>query len=119
MPVGDAHRPDYKKLGKLRSAYAGVPMIALTATATEAVKNDIIKCLKLKRHAIFQVSARIKPFAPPAACSTDATDGSHGIRLKPWTIVPEESALADGDQCRSPHTVASGGPPPARADDGP
>lgn len=53
---GHDFRPDYKKLGKLRSEYAGVPMMALTATATDVVKNDIIKCLKLKHHALFSKS---------------------------------------------------------------
>eukprot|EP00240_Pyramimonas_obovata_P000607 CAMPEP_0118943228 /NCGR_PEP_ID=MMETSP1169-20130426/37848_1 /TAXON_ID=36882 /ORGANISM="Pyramimonas obovata, Strain CCMP722" /LENGTH=594 /DNA_ID=CAMNT_0006888429 /DNA_START=243 /DNA_END=2024 /DNA_ORIENTATION=+ len=45
---GHDFRPDYKNLGRLRSKYVGVPMIALTATATNAVRADILKCLKLK-----------------------------------------------------------------------
>eukprot|EP00959_Pyramimonas_sp_CCMP1952_P456881 9473904-Pyramimonas_sp.AAC.1 len=45
---GHDFRPDYKNLGHLRAKYLGVPMLALTATATNAVRADVVKCLKLK-----------------------------------------------------------------------
>lgn len=46
---GHDFRPDYLKLGKLRSEYSNIPWIALTATAGKEVVIDIMKSLKLKR----------------------------------------------------------------------
>jgi len=39
---GNDFRPDYLKLCFLRKSYQTVPMIALTATATEKVKDEVI-----------------------------------------------------------------------------
>ncbi|PYH46549.1 RecQ family helicase MusN [Aspergillus saccharolyticus JOP 1030-1] len=44
---GHDFRPDYKELGELRDRLPGVPMMALTATATENVKLDVIHNLKM------------------------------------------------------------------------
>ena len=45
---GHDFRPEYRELKKLRTYLPDVPMIALTATATERVRADIIKELKLR-----------------------------------------------------------------------
>ncbi|MDK2892162.1 DNA helicase RecQ [Methanohalophilus sp.] len=44
---GNDFRPEYRRLGTLRSRYPNVPMIALTATATPAVREDIKKQLRM------------------------------------------------------------------------
>ena len=44
---GHDFRPDYLKLGKLREQFPGVKWIALTATATLHVKEDILSSLQL------------------------------------------------------------------------
>ncbi|TGO90334.1 hypothetical protein BPOR_0068g00010 [Botrytis porri] len=45
---GHDFRPDYKNLHELRERYPGVPFIALTATATERVKKDVIHNLGMQ-----------------------------------------------------------------------
>ena len=44
---GHDFRPDYRKLGELRRSLPGVPFLALTATATERVRQDIVAQLEL------------------------------------------------------------------------
>ncbi len=46
---GHEFRPDYRKLGDLRRSLPGVPFLALTATATEQVREDIVKQLHLQQ----------------------------------------------------------------------
>lgn len=45
---GHDFRPDYKKLSMLRDQYPSVPIMALTATATPRVRQDILTQLNLK-----------------------------------------------------------------------
>jgi bloom syndrome protein len=52
---GHSFRADYKALGVLRQRYPRVPIVALTATATEKVKADVLKILGIdKRCAMFK-----------------------------------------------------------------
>src|SRR5438309_8032349 len=44
---GHDFRPEYRELKKLRTHFPDVPIMALTATANERVRDDIIKQLKL------------------------------------------------------------------------
>ncbi|XP_048675194.2 ATP-dependent DNA helicase Q5 isoform X3 [Caretta caretta] len=46
---GHDFRPDYLRLGSLRSRIPNTPCIALTATATKQVQDDIVVSLKLKQ----------------------------------------------------------------------
>ena len=48
---GHDFRPDYKALGCLRKSYPNVPITALTATATMAVRQDVMKILKIAKTA--------------------------------------------------------------------
>src|SRR6266513_261703 len=42
---GHDFRPEYRKLAELRNLFPSVPMMALTATATERVREDIVALL--------------------------------------------------------------------------
>lgn len=46
---GHDFRPDYRRLGELRQSLPGVPFLALTATATERVRGDIVGQLQLSQ----------------------------------------------------------------------
>src|SRR5205085_1434068 len=45
---GHDFRPEYRELAKLRTHFPNVPIMALTATATERVRQDILKQLQLR-----------------------------------------------------------------------
>jgi len=45
---GHDFRPEYRQLANLRQLFPTVPMMALTATATERVRQDIVKLLHLR-----------------------------------------------------------------------
>ncbi len=50
---GHDFRPEYIRLGQLRKLFPSVPMLALTATAAEQTRNDIIKKLGLNGARVF------------------------------------------------------------------
>lgn len=53
---GHDFRPEYRQLARLRKLLPEVPVMALTATATERVREDIVKHLQLREPAIFVAS---------------------------------------------------------------
>lgn len=53
---GHDFRPAYLKIGILKDLFKNIPFIALTATATKRVQEDIIEQLKLKNPKIFSTS---------------------------------------------------------------
>lgn len=53
---GHDFRPDYKTIGELRDKVRGVPIIALTATATERVRVDVISNLRMRGCEMFTQS---------------------------------------------------------------
>ncbi|MCF6157094.1 MAG: DNA helicase RecQ [wastewater metagenome] len=53
---GHDFRPEYRQLNILKEIFPIVPVIALTATATQAVQQDIISQLKLSGGKVFRAS---------------------------------------------------------------
>tara|TARA_R110001632_G_scaffold177223_3_gene296933 strand:+ start:523 stop:2412 length:1890 start_codon:yes stop_codon:yes gene_type:complete len=53
---GHDFRPSYRHIKKIREVFPEVPMIALTATATKKVINDISENLELKEVSVFKKS---------------------------------------------------------------
>lgn len=53
---GHDFRPEYRQLAKLRDHLPGVAFLALTATATEQVRGDIVRQLKLRDPEVFLAS---------------------------------------------------------------
>ncbi|MDC1205338.1 ATP-dependent DNA helicase [Candidatus Pacebacteria bacterium] len=53
---GHDFRPDYRNLNTLRTTFPNIPIIALTATATQLVREDIVKQLNLPHPHIFTSS---------------------------------------------------------------
>jgi ATP-dependent DNA helicase RecQ len=53
---GHDFRPEYRQIARLRKLLPGVPLMALTATATERVRADIVRHLQLRDPAVFVAS---------------------------------------------------------------
>ncbi|KAJ6775384.1 DNA HELICASE RECQ FAMILY MEMBER [Salix purpurea] len=53
---GHDFRPDYKRLGCLKQNFPAVPVMALTATATHSVREDILKTLRIPRALVLETS---------------------------------------------------------------
>ena len=53
---GHDFRPPYRSISTIREMHPEVPVIALTATATDEVKKDIIECLDLQHPTVIEAS---------------------------------------------------------------
>ncbi|XP_062144596.1 ATP-dependent DNA helicase Q-like 1 [Alnus glutinosa] len=53
---GHDFRPDYRGLGCLKQNFPDVPVMAVTATATQSVREDIIKALRIPRALVLERS---------------------------------------------------------------
>ena len=113
---GHDFRPEYRQLASLRETLDGVPMIALTATATERVQKDISAQLELKAPAVFiasfnrpNLTYRVIPKQRPKRQVLDyvARNGSlSGVIYRQSRKAVEDVAamLQEADIARSPIT---------------
>ena len=53
---GHDFRPEYRRLREVRETFADIPLLALTATATPRVREDILAQLELRNPAVFVAS---------------------------------------------------------------
>lgn len=53
---GHDFRPSYMEIAAIREVHPSVPMIALTATANEKVKQEIVERLRLHKPSVFEAS---------------------------------------------------------------
>lgn len=58
---GHDFRPDYLKLGDLRKHYKDVPWVALTATATPKVQEDVVRTLHMGRNVTVFKAGSFRP----------------------------------------------------------
>lgn len=49
-------RPSFMRIAKIRSIFPDIPVLALTATATPVVVNDIMRCLEFSQPNVFRMS---------------------------------------------------------------
>ena len=69
---GHDFRPEYRKLPELRRLFPDVPVMALTATATERVRADIVSLLKLRAPTCYIASFNRPNLAYQVAAKMDA-----------------------------------------------
>jgi ATP-dependent DNA helicase RecQ len=86
---GHDFRPEYRQILNLRSVFPGVPVMALTATATERVRGDIVQQLQLKDPACYVASFN----RPNLTYRVAAKAGSYDQILSYIRARPRESGI--------------------------
>lgn len=86
---GHDFRPDYRNLQQLRTNFPTIPIIALTATATQTVRQDIVKQLNLPKPHIFTSSFNRENLSYEVLPKKE----SFGTILSLLSLHPQESAI--------------------------
>lgn len=79
---GHDFRPSYLEIGNLKDYFPKTPFIALTASANERVKTDIIENLRLNNPQIFKKSFKRKEIAYGVYISDNSESLLHRILIK-------------------------------------
>jgi ATP-dependent DNA helicase RecQ len=99
---GHDFRPEYRQLAELREHFPGVPFMALTATATERVREDITSHLKLRDPACYVASFN----RPNLAYRVIAKSGPYDQTLEFIRARPRESGIVYCQSRKSAEMVA-------------
>ena len=86
---GHDFRPEYRQLASLRGIFPDVPVMALTATATERVRSDIINQLHLRAPACYVASFN----RPNLTYRTSAKSGAQGQIAEFLRARPRDSGI--------------------------
>jgi ATP-dependent DNA helicase RecQ len=95
---GHDFRPEYRQLAEVRRALGGVPVIALTATATPRVREDIVAQLGLQRAEVFVASFN----RPNLTYRVVAKDGAAAQVVSFVRARPDDAGIV---YCQSRRTV--------------
>ncbi|OAT09794.1 RecQ family helicase MusN [Blastomyces gilchristii SLH14081] len=112
---GHDFRPDYKELGNTRTKFPGIPLMALTATATENVKVDVIHNLGMHDAEVFVQSfnrpnliyeVRRKPKGTNVVASIAETiKGSYSGKAGIIYCLSRQSCERVAEQLRDTHKI--------------
>ena len=80
---GHDFRPEYRQLATLRDRFPGVPFIALTATATPRVREDIVRQLRLREPQVFVASFNRPNLSYRVIPKSKAGAPGLGVRRRP------------------------------------
>ncbi|HEX9046476.1 MAG TPA: ATP-dependent DNA helicase RecQ, partial [Verrucomicrobiae bacterium] len=100
---GHDFRPEYRQLSTMRSLFPSVPMMALTATATERVREDIVRQLHLKEPARYVASFN----RPNLTYRVAAKSGAYEQILSFIRSRPKESGIVYVQARKSAESMAS------------
>jgi ATP-dependent DNA helicase RecQ len=99
---GHDFRPEYRQLAELRAAFPSVPVMALTATATERVRSDIVTLLKLREPKCYVASFN----RPNLTYRVLAKSGAYEQLLGFLRARPRESGIVYCQSRKSTESVA-------------
>ncbi|MBP7948954.1 MAG: DNA helicase RecQ [Verrucomicrobiales bacterium] len=100
---GHDFRPEYRQLAQLRDRLPGVPFIALTATATERVRGDIVRQLHLREPEVFLASFNRPNLNYTVVPKAKSTSQVHEfVRLR-----PDEAGIVYVQSRRSAESLAA------------
>lgn len=100
---GHDFRPEYRQLAQLRSQFPEAPFLALTATATERVRTDIVTHLKMRQPRCFVASFN----RPNLTYRVVAKSGGYDQVLSYIRARPSESGIIYCQSRKSTESVAT------------
>jgi ATP-dependent DNA helicase RecQ len=99
---GHDFRPEYRAISKLRDMFPQVPFMALTATATERVRDDIIRALSLREPKVYVASFN----RPNLTYRVQAKSGAYEQTLAFIRARPRESGIVYCQSRKSAESIA-------------